>query len=160
MRVGEVSGTRWCVCKQQQQQLLFASSFWLPCVFCRPLQCVASADLRDGLLLLLPCCVAVLRCVLAGNPAKLGISLLSIAFDIIFILQHYVFYPSSSSTVSTSSSSSEDGSSSATQQESQQQQQQQLGGSGTTTSSSGGGRRPLGRRLATVAVRAAKGLRQ
>lgn len=27
-----------------------------------------------------------------ANPAKLGLSVLSIAFDMVFILQHYVFY--------------------------------------------------------------------
>lgn len=29
---------------------------------------------------------------ITGNPAKLGISLLTIGFDILFLLQHYVFY--------------------------------------------------------------------
>eukprot|EP00775_Hariotina_reticulata_P009904 gene9904-10061_t len=32
--------------------------------------------------------------VVTGNPAKLGISLISIGFDVIFILQHYVLYKS------------------------------------------------------------------
>jgi cystinosin len=34
--------------------------------------------------------------VVTGNPAKLGISLISIGFDVIFILQHYVLYKGSS----------------------------------------------------------------
>jgi len=28
-----------------------------------------------------------------GNLAKLGLSLLAMSFDVLFILQHYVFYP-------------------------------------------------------------------
>lgn len=47
--------------------------------------------------------------VITGNPAKLGISAISIGFDILFILQHYVFYrnapDSSNSTISSTSSS-------------------------------------------------------
>lgn len=34
--------------------------------------------------------------VITGNPAKIGISAISIGFDILFILQHYVFYPQGS----------------------------------------------------------------
>jgi len=99
--------------------------------------------------------------VITGNPAKLSISLLSIAFDVLFIMQHYVWYPSSSS------------SSSASTQEADPVQEAQLGsGSGSSTASGGGGgssprrsssgssSRPLGRRLIAVAVRAANGIRQ
>eukprot|EP00879_Flechtneria_rotunda_P010146 GHRR01010604.1.p1 GENE.GHRR01010604.1~~GHRR01010604.1.p1 ORF type:complete len:294 (+),score=110.48 GHRR01010604.1:886-1767(+) len=35
--------------------------------------------------------------VVTGNPAKLGISSISIVFDIIFVLQHYVWYKGNSS---------------------------------------------------------------
>ena len=30
-----------------------------------------------------------------GNPAKLGLSLLAMGFDILFILQHYIWYRNS-----------------------------------------------------------------
>jgi cystinosin len=36
--------------------------------------------------------------VITGNPIKIGLGFASIAFDIIFILQHYVWYPSTLST--------------------------------------------------------------
>jgi len=29
---------------------------------------------------------------ISGNPAKLGLSLLSIAFDVVFLIQHFVLY--------------------------------------------------------------------
>lgn len=35
-------------------------------------------------------CCAVLHC--AGNPIKFGLGLVSLGFDIIFILQHYVWF--------------------------------------------------------------------
>jgi cystinosin len=38
--------------------------------------------------------------VITGNPIKIGLGLASIAFDIIFILQHHVWYPSTLQTVS------------------------------------------------------------
>ena len=96
--------------------------------------------------------------VVTGNPAKLGISLLSIAFDALFILQHYVWYPSSSNssssrsgTVSSDSSSSSGSSSSGS-------------GNGAASdlgsSSSSSSRPQLGRRLIAVAVRAASGPRR
>jgi cystinosin len=28
-----------------------------------------------------------------GNPAKLGLSIFAMAFDVLFIFQHYVLYP-------------------------------------------------------------------
>ncbi|GAA6019680.1 hypothetical protein JCM11491_004880 [Sporobolomyces phaffii] len=34
-----------------------------------------------------------------GNPAKLGLSLLSLGFDLIFVVQHYVLYRHSTSTI-------------------------------------------------------------
>lgn len=91
---------------------------------------------------------------ITGNPAKLGISLLSIAFDLIFIAQHYVLYPSSSS------------SSSVAGEEELVQRNEGAGSSSSgsrrtsTSSGSSSSRRPLGRRLVAVAVRAANGLRQ
>jgi cystinosin len=48
--------------------------------------------------------------VITGNPAKLGIAAISIGFDIVFILQHYVLYRGSSSAAGSSSSSEADNS--------------------------------------------------
>lgn len=50
--------------------------------------------------------------VITGNPAKLGIAAISIGFDIVFILQHYVLYRGGSSASGSSSSSSSDADSS------------------------------------------------
>jgi cystinosin len=53
--------------------------------------------------------------VITGNPAKLGIAAISIGFDIVFILQHYVLYRGGNGAAdgsSSSSSSSQDNSSS------------------------------------------------
>lgn len=30
---------------------------------------------------------------ITGNPAKLGLSFLSIAFDVVFLVQHFLLYP-------------------------------------------------------------------
>ena len=32
---------------------------------------------------------------MTSNPGKLGIAILSIAFDVVFLVQHYVLYPQS-----------------------------------------------------------------
>ena len=37
----------------------------------------------------------VARAVLTGNPAKLALGTLSMAFDVVFLMQHYILYPSS-----------------------------------------------------------------
>jgi LCT (Lysosomal Cystine Transporter) family transporter len=50
--------------------------------------------------------------VITGNPAKLGISAISIGFDLLFILQHYVLYPATRSVAPVSISSTGDSSSS------------------------------------------------
>jgi len=46
--------------------------------------------------------------VITGNPAKLGISTISIAFDALFMLQHYVLYPATKTAAAEASSSSSD----------------------------------------------------
>eukprot|EP00878_Enallax_costatus_P003155 GHUV01003355.1.p3 GENE.GHUV01003355.1~~GHUV01003355.1.p3 ORF type:complete len:145 (+),score=42.79 GHUV01003355.1:1124-1558(+) len=46
--------------------------------------------------------------VITGNPAKIGISAISIGFDILFILQHYVFYRSGREQQEVSSISAEE----------------------------------------------------
>ena len=86
--------------------------------------------------------------VITGNPAKLGISAISIGFDIIFILQHYVLYRHSNSSTR------------------QQGRARSIAGGSSTTSepvvsyqgpaeSSSGGFRKLARRAAAVVVNAA-----
>jgi hypothetical protein len=88
--------------------------------------------------------------VITGNPAKLGISLLSIAFDAIFMAQHYLWYPPPPPP---SSSSSQAGPPAPGQQQQQQQQQSAL-----PASSDGGRHRQPARRMVAVAVRAARGV--
>jgi cystinosin len=57
--------------------------------------------------------------VVTGNPAKLGIAAISIAFDLLFIAQHYVLYPQQPAAGAATQGSSA---------RSEQQQQQSLGG--------------------------------
>jgi len=40
------------------------------------------------------CCAPVCNCFVctAGNPIKFGLGLVSIGFDVVFILQHYVWF--------------------------------------------------------------------
>lgn len=40
------------------------------------------------------CCAPLCNCVVctAGNPIKFGLGLVSIGFDVVFILQHYVWF--------------------------------------------------------------------
>lgn len=86
--------------------------------------------------------------VVTGNPAKLGISLLSVAFDVLFILQHYVWYTADRSTREEAADSLQDASTHDTV-------------CTDSSSSSGSSRqRPLSRRLVAVAVRAANVMRQ
>lgn len=92
--------------------------------------------------------------VITGNPAKMGISLLSVAFDVLFILQHYVWYSGSSSTGSSNGAASEQGAAPTKQQ---QQPAAAVGSSGSCDGSSNL-RQPGGRRLVAVAVRAASGV--
>lgn len=62
-------------------------------------------------------------CVLAGNPIKFGLGLVSIGFDIIFILQHYIwFHPEKSAATRKDAVLPLD----ARQHQQQQHQQQQL----------------------------------
>ncbi|VDP35888.1 unnamed protein product [Schistosoma curassoni] len=43
---------------------------------------------------------------ITGSPIKLGLGILSIGFDILFMVQHWCLYPSSTSSTTASSSSS------------------------------------------------------
>jgi cystinosin len=86
--------------------------------------------------------------VITGNPAKLGIAAISIGFDLVFILQHYVLYRGSSSSsgdASSASSSVEDNSSS-----------QPALSRAKSSSSMGGLVRPLLRRAERVVANAEK----
>jgi cystinosin len=111
---------------------------------------------------LLPYLLSAVWCSAActGNPAKLSISLLSIAFDIVFIMQHYVWYPSSSSSSTTSTSGTANGTAASDVQELDSSAERRSSSSSNSSSSSGSRRRPLGRRLVAVAVQAANGFRQ
>mmetsp|Transcript_3988 Transcript_3988/g.7667 ORF Transcript_3988/g.7667 Transcript_3988/m.7667 type:complete len:449 (-) Transcript_3988:65-1411(-) len=51
---------------------------------------------------------AALRAIWRGNPAKLALGTLSMAFDVIFMIQHYILYPSSSSSSSDNNSHTND----------------------------------------------------
>jgi cystinosin len=85
--------------------------------------------------------------VITGNPAKLGIAAISIGFDLVFILQHYVLYRGSSSSGdgSRTSSSMDDSSSS-----------QPVLPRSKSSSSMGGLARPLLRRAERVVANAEK----
>jgi cystinosin len=50
----------------------------------------------------------VARSVLTGNPAKLALGTLSMTFDVVFLLQHYILYPSTAGINSTAVSEAED----------------------------------------------------
>jgi cystinosin len=87
--------------------------------------------------------------VITGNPAKLGIAAISIGFDLVFILQHYVLYrggsSSSSGDASSASSSVADSSSS-----------QPVLSRSKSSSSIGSMARPLLRRAERVVANAGK----
>lgn len=82
--------------------------------------------------------------VITGNPAKIGISAISIGFDILFILQHYVFYRPSRRLSSSNADSSD--------------AHEPVVSYQPPAESSSGARR-LARRAGAVAVNAAKGYR-
>jgi hypothetical protein len=95
---------------------------------------------------------------ITGTPAKLGIALLSVAFDALFIAQHYVWYSGSNASAGSAGQQHDAAPPPPSSQRQQQQQQQQLPqrrqGGPAAAEGKGSGARP--RRLAAVAVRAAR----